>query len=157
MPSPWVRDGHSEGIYRALDEISLSGWDGLDLFSGGWASDLYESWGPGQLRALLSQNDLDLAAGSLGGLSYRAQDREREAERARRAIDVTADDGGTILLMAGGRFAPESTTEGDYVRLRHLRHAAPLPPQNLARTPQGRCHQPQLEPDRSARRADDVE
>jgi inosose dehydratase len=112
--APWVRDGHLENFHRALDEISLTGWDGLE-FSGQW---LVEQYGrrPHDLRDLLALHDLEVASAYFRP-TYQRDQRERDRELARRVVDVTAAVGGGNVLIDGGAPKPEGTTDDDYQRV----------------------------------------
>ena len=112
--APWIRDGHLDHFHRALDEISLSGWDGLELL-GEWA---VATWGqrPGELRSLLALHDLELAS-CYAGFSYLHERRGQETETARRVIGLAAEAGCMILLIDGGPQRPEGTGEDDYRRV----------------------------------------
>lgn len=112
--APWIRDGHLENFHRALDEISLTGWDGLE-FSGTWLADTYGRR-PGDLRELLALHNLELASVYFRP-SYLRERRDRDLELTHRIIDVTANVGGKILLIDGGAPKPEGTTEDDYQRV----------------------------------------
>ncbi len=115
--APWIRDGHLENFHRAFDEISLTGWDGLELL-GPWA---VETWGtrPGELRSLLTLHDLELSSCYIG-LSYLPEQHAREVDLARRVIALTAEAGSTTLLIDGGPQRPEGNTEDDYQRVAAL-------------------------------------
>lgn len=112
--APWIRDGHPEHFHRALDEISLSGWDGLELL-GHWAVDI---WGdkPVRLRALLQLHDLELSSCYVN-LSYRPDRYRQEADLARRVIALTAEAGASTLLLDGGPQETAPATEDDYRRV----------------------------------------
>jgi inosose dehydratase len=114
--APWVRDNHHENFHRALDEISLTGWDGLE-FSGTWAADRFGRH-PGELRALLAMHDLEMAS-SYFRPSYLRDRREPDLELARRVIAMAAEAGCENLLIDGGYpdpgGAPVSTD--DYQRV----------------------------------------
>ena len=118
--APWIRDGHLETFHRALDEIALSGWDGLELL-GSWA---VEMWGHtvADLRALLRLHDLELASCYVS-LSYLPERRDQESELARRAIALAAEAGGATLLLDGGPQRPAGTGEDDYKRVADLANA----------------------------------
>jgi sugar phosphate isomerase/epimerase len=58
--APWIRDGHLENFHRALDEISLTGWDGVE-FSGTWTVERFGQK-PSELRDLLALHDLEMAS-----------------------------------------------------------------------------------------------
>jgi len=115
--APWIRDGHLENFYRALDEISLTGWDGLELL-GSWA---VEMWGHNvaDLRALLRLHDLELASCYVS-LSYLPERRDQESELARRSIALAAEAGGATVLLDGGPQTPAGTGEDDYKRVADL-------------------------------------
>jgi len=112
--APWVRDGNQANFHRALDEIALTGWDGLE-FSGNWIADTYGRR-PGELRQLLAMHDLELSS-SYFRPSYRRERREQDIELTRRVVGATAEAGGTILLIDGGDQRPEGNTEDDYQRV----------------------------------------
>lgn len=115
--APWIRDGHLENIPRALDEISLTGWDGLEL-SGQWLVDSYGRR-PGELRELLALHDLELASVYFRP-SYVAERRAQDLELTRRVVDVTASAGGKIVLIDGGAQQPGGNTEEDYQRVAEI-------------------------------------
>jgi len=111
--APWINDGYPQNFHRALDEISMTGWDGLEII-GNWAADHYGQR-PSELRALLAMHDLELASCYVGH-TYELERREQEATLTRRVIDVTAGAGGKILLIDGGR-PKEGRGEDDYKRV----------------------------------------
>lgn len=112
--APWIRDGHLENFHRALDEISLTGWDGLE-FSGQWVADRFGRH-PGELRELLALHDLELAS-SYFRPSYLRERRDGDVELSRRVIDASAEAGCQNILIDGGDQKPEGTTEDDYQRV----------------------------------------
>jgi inosose dehydratase len=112
--APWIRDGHLENFHRALDEISLTGWDGVEL-AGTWAADQFGNR-PHELRELLALHDLDLAS-SYFRPSYRRECRDADLELARRVIDTAARAGCQNLLIDGGEPIPAGATDDDYQRV----------------------------------------
>jgi inosose dehydratase len=112
--SPWIRDEHPENFYRALDEISLTGWDGLE-FAGTWVADHYGRR-PEELRNLLALHDLELAS-SYFRPSYQRERRDQDLELARRVIGTSAAAGCQNLLIDGGAPGPKAAGEDDYQRV----------------------------------------
>jgi inosose dehydratase len=119
--APWVRDSHYENFHRALDEISLTGWDGVE-FSGPW---LVTTFGqrPADLRALLRMHDLELAS-SYAKLTYLPETRQQDLELVRRVLDVSAEAGGQVLLIDGGAQVPDGATDGDVARVADVANEA---------------------------------
>lgn len=112
--APWVRDGHPESFYRALDEISLTGWDGVE-FSGQWVVERFGR-NPGELKDLLTLHDLEMAS-SYFRPSYLRERRESDVELTHRVIDAAAGAGCQNLLIDGGNQKPEGNTDDDYQRV----------------------------------------
>jgi inosose dehydratase len=112
--APWIRDGHLEQLHRGLDEISLTGWDGLEL-SGTWLADSY-GHRSGELRDLLTLHDLELSS-SYFRPSFQVERRDGDLELARRVIAATAGAGGGIVLIDGGAPQPAGATDDDYRRV----------------------------------------
>ncbi len=115
--APWVRDNHFENFHRALDEISLTGWDGLE-FSGQWLVDNYGRR-PGDLRDLLALHDLEIASAYFRP-SYRRERRVQYLELTRRVIDVAEAAGCENVLIDGGEPSGASATDEDYQRVAEL-------------------------------------
>lgn len=112
--APWTRDEHPENFHRALDEISLTGWDGLE-FSGRLVVDRFGER-PGDLRDLLALHDLEMAS-SYFRPSYRRERREDDAELARRVIEAAVGAGCRNLLIDGGEPTTDQATPDDYRRV----------------------------------------
>jgi inosose dehydratase len=112
--APWCRDGHWEHFHRALDEISLTGWDGLE-FSGQWVVDTFGRR-PGDLRELLALHDLEMASCYFRP-TFLPERRAQDEDLTRRVIAAAIDSGGKIILIDGGAQKPEGTTEDDYKRV----------------------------------------
>ncbi len=55
----WWRDGHTEDVYRALDELALAGFDGVELFGPGLRPFIDR---PVQFRRLLDLHGLTLTS-----------------------------------------------------------------------------------------------
>lgn len=112
--APWIRDDHPEHFHRALDEISLTGWDGLELF-GPWVVNRFGDR-PGELRELLSLHDLEMAS-SYFRPSFRRERSKDDVELAQRVIDAAAGAGCRNLLIDGGDPVPGGATTDDYQRV----------------------------------------
>ena len=115
--APWVRDGHYENFPRALDEISLTGWDGVE-FSGQWTVDTFGRR-PGDLRDLLAMHDLEMAS-SYFRPTYRRERRAGDVELSQRVIAVAAEAGCKNVLIDGGSPIPEGATDDDYQRVAEM-------------------------------------
>ena len=113
-PAPWVRDNHWEHFPRALDEISLTGWDGIEI-SGRWVLDNY-GHRPHELGDLLAMHDLVLAS-CYHGLTYSLERRTQEADLVQHTIDAIVAARGETLLIDGGPQQPDGTNEDDYQRV----------------------------------------
>lgn len=112
--APWVRDGHYENFHRALDEIALTGWDGLE-FSGQWTVENYDRH-PEDLRDLLALHDLEMSS-SYFRPSYQRERRAQDEELARRVVDVAAEAGCENILIDGGSPVAETAADDDYQRV----------------------------------------
>lgn len=89
----WLRDERPESLHRALDEVALAGFDGVELMH-------VERWHdrPAELARLLALHGLELSS-SYVHLDYTD---EAELEVARRRADFLAGlDMGTLLLDGG--------------------------------------------------------
>jgi inosose dehydratase len=112
--APWIRDDHPEQFHRALDEISLTGWDGLELF-GQWVVDRFGQR-PGELRDLLALHDLQMASCYFRP-SFRRERRAEDIEFAQRVIDAAAGVGCLNVLIDGGAPAQGEAPADDYRRV----------------------------------------
>jgi inosose dehydratase len=112
--APWIRDNHSEHFHRALDEISLTGWDGVE-FSGSWVIDRFGKH-PEELQELLALHDLEMAS-SYFRPSFWRECRAEDIELARRVIDAAAGAGCQNLLIDGGGPLSAAPTADDYHRV----------------------------------------
>jgi inosose dehydratase len=112
--APWIRDDHPEHFHRALDEISMTGWDGVELF-GTWVIERFGER-PGELRGLLALHDLEVAS-SYFRPSFRRERRKDDVELAQRVIDAAAGAGCQNLLIDGGDPVPGGATTDDYQRV----------------------------------------
>jgi inosose dehydratase len=112
--APWVRDNHFENIHRAFDEISLTGWDGVEL-SGHWLVEQYGSRA-GELKALLALHDLEVSSVYFRP-TYQRDNRDRDLDLTRRVVDATLEAGGSIVLIDGGEPVPGGATEDDFARV----------------------------------------
>ncbi|MBI2940232.1 MAG: TIM barrel protein [Chloroflexi bacterium] len=138
--APWIRYGHPESFHRALDEISLTGWDGVDLAgpfvaetyarrpgattdavsamarrSYAWVAETYVRR-PGELRSLLALHGLELASWYCW-LSYLPECRDQEVELIRCVIEAAVEAGSKVLLIDGGPRPPAGAGEADYQRV----------------------------------------
>jgi inosose dehydratase len=119
--APWVRDNHYENFHRALDEISLTGWDGVE-FSGPWLVNTFGAR-PGELRDLLRMHDLELAS-SYAKLTYQLATRDQDLELVRRVLDVTVAAEGKVLLIDGGAQVQGGSTDDDVKRVADVANEA---------------------------------
>lgn len=112
--APWINDGHPQNFHRALDEISLTGWDGVEIIG----NYLVERYGadPRELRALLALHDLELSSCYFRP-TFDVARRADDEEFTRRVVGTAAGAGGKIILIDGGDIKPEGNIESDYQRV----------------------------------------
>jgi inosose dehydratase len=110
----WIRDDHIEHFHRALDEISLTGWDGLEL-SGHLVVDRFGAR-PGELRDLLALHDLELASCYFRP-SYRRERFDDDLALTRQVVHAAAAAGCRNVLIDGGEAVLDTTTTEDYRRV----------------------------------------
>ncbi len=103
----WLRDDHLENHHRMLDEMSLIGFDGLEM-SRPYLIDQYEQR-PAELRRILEMHDLELSSYYLG-LTYDVpEERERGVREFQRRCRFVAELGYQNVLIDGGRKRPGTT------------------------------------------------
>jgi inosose dehydratase len=107
--SIWVRDNHFENMHRMLDEMSMVGFDGVELFHGYF----FEQYGrrPQYLKQLLQTHDLELSS-VYQGLTYDVpEQREQGVAEYRRRCQLAAEVGAKNVLLDGGRKRPNTTPQ----------------------------------------------
>ncbi|MFH1086760.1 MAG: sugar phosphate isomerase/epimerase [Chloroflexota bacterium] len=113
----WVRDDHWENFPRMLDEMSLIGFDGLEM-SPAYLIEHYEHR-PRELRQLLDMHDLELSS-YYTGLTYDIpEERERGVAEVKRRCRFVAELGYQNILLDGGRKRPDTTPQqlDDHVKI----------------------------------------
>lgn len=110
----WWRDGHTEDVHRALDELALAGFDGVELFGAGLHAFINR---PAQFRRLLDLHGLALTSVYSSFAYLDPARREREDEDFRRNVAFAAEAGSEWALLDGGHkpnlHRAEDVTEND--------------------------------------------
>ena len=113
-PNAWLTDDHSENIYRAMDEIALAGYDGIELTAG--VTDHLVARGY-PLRALLERHQLELSA-LYCTLPYNdPAGIERDVEGMKACIACATDAGAGWIILDGAWPASGSGPGADYRRV----------------------------------------
>ena len=96
--SIWVRDNHFENTHRMLDEISMVGFDGVELFHPYYFEQYCPR--PQYLKQLLQMHDLELSS-VYQGLTYDIpEQRERGVAEYHRRCQLAAEVGAKNVLRA---------------------------------------------------------
>ena len=106
----WGRET-MEDFRKALDEMSIVGWDGFE-YAGGWLERYYDR--TDELKALLAAHDMELTTYYCSNAYIDPATAEGEMERAKRKVDFLAEMECSLLLIDGGRKREEENTEEDF-------------------------------------------
>ncbi len=110
----WWRDGHTEDVHRALDELALAGFDGVELFGPGLRPFIDR---PVQFRRLLDLHGLTLTSVCSSFAYLDPSRRGYEDEDFRRNVAFAAEAGSKWALLDGGHkphlHRVEDVTEND--------------------------------------------